>query len=151
MHAAVSHGENKSEPMMRSLDEAVASGEPLIDIVVVFKEGVDYELATRAVNCLGSDIELHTSDWYGSARMRIGAVTAEGALRLFGARFTRVPLERWDSQTNNYEGVHKDYFRWSSTEITEWPSQVDPYVASISATQPGADDDGQAYVPLFET
>jgi hypothetical protein len=29
--------------MLRSLDEAVGAGEPLIEIVVMFKEGVDYD------------------------------------------------------------------------------------------------------------
>jgi len=96
--------------MIRSLDEAVAGGEPLIEIVVRFKEGVDYDLATAAVNSLGSDIELHSGHWYGDPRLRIGAVTAEGALRLFCARFTRVPLERWNHQTRRYDGVRGDYF-----------------------------------------
>jgi hypothetical protein len=41
--------------MTRSLDEAVAAAEPLIDIVVKFKEGVDYDLATAMVNSLGPD------------------------------------------------------------------------------------------------
>jgi hypothetical protein len=44
--------------MIRSLDDAVCAGEPLIDIVVIFREGVDYDRATAAVNALGSDIEL---------------------------------------------------------------------------------------------
>jgi hypothetical protein len=34
--------------MIRSLDEAVAAGEPLIEIAVTFKGGVDYDLATAA-------------------------------------------------------------------------------------------------------
>ena len=92
--------------MIRSLDEAVALGEPLIDIVVIFKEGVDYELATAAVNSLGPDIALSPGRWYGNPRWRIGAVTAEGALRLFCARFTRVPLQRWNPKTRSHDGVH---------------------------------------------
>jgi hypothetical protein len=135
--------------MIRSLDDAVAAGEPLIDIVVSFKEGVDYDLATTAVNSLGPDIELDLGHWYGSPRLRIGQVTAEGALRLFDARFTRIPLERWNPQSCAYEGVWSGHFRWSSTKITRWPSEVGPYVQSIGITQPGANDDGQSYVPLF--
>jgi hypothetical protein len=135
---------------MRSLDEAAASGEPLIEITAVFKEGVDYDLAMAAVNSLGPDIELSPGHWYGDPRLRIGAVTAEGALRLFGARFTRVPLEPWNSQTRSYEGVHSDYFRWSATEIVQWPPEVAPYLKGIGVSQPGADDDGQWYVPIFD-
>ena len=125
--------------MSRSLDEAVTAGEPLIDIVVKFREGIDYDLATAAVNSLGADVELRAGHWHGNPQLRIGCVTAEGALRLFGAYFRRVPLQHSGS-----------YFRWSSTEITRWPETIAPYVVSISVTQPGADDHGQAYVPLFD-
>jgi hypothetical protein len=136
--------------MTRSLDEAVAARQPLIDIVVKFKEDVDCDFATAAVNSLGPEIELHPGNWYANPRLRIGTVTAEGALRLFCARFTRVPLERWDPQTRSCDGVHRDYFRWSSTEIAQWPCEVAPYLESIGITQPGANDDGQWYVPLFD-
>jgi hypothetical protein len=125
--------------MNRSLDEAVSAGEPLIDIVVKFREGIDYDLATAAANSLGPDVELRAGHWYGIAQLRIGCVTAEGALRLFGTHFRRIPLQPPGS-----------YFRWSSTEITRWPEEIAPYVESISVTQPGANDDGQAYVPLFD-
>jgi hypothetical protein len=52
-------GRRKVRGMIRPLDEAVAAREPLIEIVVRFEEGVDYDLATAAVNSLGADIELH--------------------------------------------------------------------------------------------
>jgi hypothetical protein len=136
--------------MTRSLYEAVASGEPLIEICVRFKEGVDYDLATAAVNSLGPDIELSSGHWYGDPRLRIGAVTAEGALRLFGARFARVARERWNPQTQSYDGVYSDSFIWSATEIGQWPREVMPYLKSICVSQPGADDDGQWYMPLFD-
>jgi hypothetical protein len=136
--------------MTRSLDEAAAAGEPLIAIVVRFKEGVDYDRATAAVNSLGPDIDLRSAHWYGDPRLRIGAVTAEGALRLFCARFTRVPIERWNPQTRSYDGVHSDSFKWDSTQITRWPDELAGFVESIGVSQPGADDDGQPYVPLFE-
>src|SRR5262245_49279631 len=136
--------------MIRSLDEAVGAREPLIEISVYFKEGVDYDLATAAVNSLGPDINLRLGHWYGDPRSRIGAVTAEGAFRLFSVRFVRVPLERWNPQTRSYDGAHSDYFRWSSSKITRWPDEVAPYVQSIGTPQPGADDDGQSYVPLFD-
>jgi hypothetical protein len=38
--------------MIRSLDEAVAAGEPLIEIVVRFKEGVDYDCRERIEKAL---------------------------------------------------------------------------------------------------
>jgi hypothetical protein len=142
--------EEKGRGMIRSLDEAVAAREPLIEIVVRFKEGVDYDFATAAVNSLGPDIELHPGHWYKDPRWRIGQVTAEGALRLFGARFRRVPLERWNPQTRSYDGVHDNSFRWSFTKITRWPCGLAAYVERIGISQPGANDDTQPYVPLFE-
>src|SRR6185295_18117095 len=124
---------------IRSVYEAANAGEPLIAIVVKFREGVDYDIATTAMNSLGPDFELHVGHWYGSPQLRIGAVTAEGALRLFNARFHRLAMECPNSG-----------FRWSSTKIIRWPDEVVPYVESIGITQPGADDDGQHYVPLFD-
>jgi hypothetical protein len=143
-------GTIKVRGMIRSLDEAVAAREPLIEIVVRFKEGVDCDLATAAVNSLGPDIELHPGHWYNNPRWLIGQVTAEGALRLFGARFTRVPLEHWNPQTRSYDGVHDNSFRWSFTKITRWPCELAAYVEGIGISQPGANDDTQPYVPLFE-
>jgi hypothetical protein len=134
--------------MIRSLEEAIGAGEPLIEIVVMFKEGVDYDLATSAMNSLGPDIRLKPGHWYGNPRLRVGDMTAEGALRVFSARFVRVPLELLKPQNRRY--MRSDCFRWNSTQITRWPDEVAPYVQSISTPQPGANDDGQWYVPLFD-
>ncbi len=136
--------------IIRSLDEAVSAGEPLIDIVVRFKEGVDYAFATGMVNSLGPDIQLKNSDWYGDPRLRIGQITAEGALRNFRVRFRRVPLNEWNEKEERYDGVHKDIFRWHQIEILQWPEPLAPVVESVSVTQPGANDEGQAYTPLFD-
>jgi hypothetical protein len=125
--------------MIHSLDEAVGAGEPLIEIVVMFKEGVNYDLATAAVNALGPDVELHPGHWYGSSQLRVGCLTAEGARRLFDADFRRVPYPPGSG-----------FFRWTSTKILKWPDEIAPYVQSITASQPGADDDGQPYVPRLD-
>jgi hypothetical protein len=131
-----------------SLDDAVAARNPLIDVTVCFKDGVDYKQATKLLNSLGSDIEFHEGDWYGSARLRTGVMTAEAAFRLFNADFVRVPLEKWDAERKQYIGHWDNTFRWSSTEITQWPAILSDYVKSIGASQPGYDDDGQPYIPL---
>src|SRR5712672_2907767 len=119
----------KMAGMIRSLDEAVGAGEPLIEIVVLFKEEVDYDLAAAAMNLLGPDIGLNHGHWYGNPRLRVGDITAEGALRLFSARFVRVPVELWNPQDGSY--LLTGCFRWSSTKITQWPDEVAPYVQSI--------------------
>lgn len=129
--------------MFRSLDDAVSAQEPLIDIIVVFKDGVDYAEATRIANALGPDLYLNSPDWYNDPRLRIGCVTVEGALRHFGVRVRRVPLANWNDRNKRYEGVHKDFFRWDQVEIFQWPEPLAPFVEGIGITQPGADDDGQ--------
>ncbi len=62
-----------------------------MDIVVAFKESVDYEQAAVALNSLGLDMEIMKDYWQGDPRCRIGCVTAEGACRIFGPHFRRVP------------------------------------------------------------
>jgi hypothetical protein len=85
-------------------------------------------------------VEIDPRHWYGKPQLKVGRVTAEGAQRLFSAYFRRVPLHAANS------GV----FRWSSTEILQWPENIAPYVKSITVSQPGADDEGQPYVPCFD-
>lgn len=135
--------------MHRSLDAAVAAGEPLIDITVSFVDGADGTVATGLLNALGDDIEIDEHPWYGDDGLRIGQVTAEGAFRLFGARFTRVNLDKWKPETQRPEGRHGNVFRWSRTEIVRWPDELVGFISSMGITQPGANDDGQPYIPLF--
>ncbi len=136
--------------MIRSLHDAVSAGEPLIDITVRFKDGVDCDRATDIANSLGPDLELRKFHWYGDPALRTGEVTAEGAFRLFGVKIRRVPLAKWDPTQNKHDGVHENFFRWDGVQITSWPDELIPLVKSIGMTQPGADDDGQGYVPLFD-
>ena len=136
--------------MRRSLDAAVAAGEPLIDLVVRFVDGVDDMRATALLNGLGDDIEFDERPHYDDRRLRIGQATAEGVLRHFNARFTRVPLERWDAEKGEHVGYWSDSFRWSDTSIKQWPNALAGLVKSIGVTQPGANDEGQPYTPLYE-
>ena len=134
--------------MHRSLDEAFANGEPLIDLIVRFLNGVDDVAATKILNALGDDIHFHESPWYNDRGLRIGQATAEGAWRLFNTRFTRVPLDKWNPETKRHEGYSSEYFRWSQTAIERWPEELSGLVASIGMTQPGANDNFQPYIPL---
>ena len=61
-----------------------------------------------------------------------------------------MPLAKWDPIQNKHEGVHESAFRWDTVPIETWPEELVPYVKSISTSQPGADDDRQAYIPLFD-
>jgi hypothetical protein len=127
------------------LQRALQRGAPLVDIVVRFREGVDYQVATAAVNALGDDIDLHLKPWYDDPALRIGTATKEALERLFGWRLVRVPLERYDEATGAW-GTWPDTYYW--TELNEpqaFPESVAALIASIGSTQPGADDDGQWY------
>ncbi|MEO1282528.1 MAG: hypothetical protein AAFV69_12420 [Pseudomonadota bacterium] len=135
--------------MLRTLDDAIRAGEPLIDLFATFKDGVDCKAGTLSLNRLGKDIEFDKVGLMGDPRLRAGQVTAEGMYRLFGAKFIRTPLERWDENTGIHCGYWQDAFRWSSTPISHWPCVLDDYVESITPTQPGANDVGQFYEPSF--
>ena len=69
--------------MIRSLDDAVRAGEPVIDIMVKFKDGVDSGQATDIAHSLDPELELRKFHWYGDLALRTGEVTSEGAFRLF--------------------------------------------------------------------
>lgn len=134
---------------IRSIDDTVAAGEPLIDLTISFIPGVDYEHATTVLNSLGTDIDVGQTHWYGDARIRSATITAEGAYRLFGVKFRRVPLEIWNPATGTHS-PSASLFRWSSERITSWPERAAPFIKSIGTSQPGADDECQDYVPLFD-
>jgi hypothetical protein len=125
------------------LHGALAAGAPLVEIVVRFRENVGYRAATEAFNALGDDVDLHPGDWYNDPALRVGSATREALERLFGWRFVRVPLERYDDAAGTW-GRFPDAFRWEELNVPErFPPSVADVVASIGCSQPGADDDGQ--------
>jgi hypothetical protein len=132
------------------LHRALAKKAPLVDVVVQFRDGLDYPRVTEEVNALRDDFDLHTGDWYGIPGRRLGTATAEALERLLGWRHVRVPLARYDEATDSW-GTWPDYFRWQ--ELNE--PQLDRFplagvIESIGITQPAADDDCQWYEPVAE-
>lgn len=127
------------------LDAALTRGAPLVEIVVRFREGIDAPTATRAFNELGDDINLASGAWYDDPLLRVGSTTKEALVRLFGWYLTRVPLERYDAETDTW-GHWPDVYRWEVIGTPAfYPESVRDLVASISVTQPGQDDNGQWY------
>lgn len=129
------------------LHRAIDRGEPLIDVVVRFHDGVDAADATRRINALADDFDLHPGDWYDNPLLRLGTATAEAKERLFGWRIVRVPLERFDEATGEW-GVWENYFRWDDGAGPQrYPDGWAEMIADVGTTQPGADDQGQPWPP----
>jgi hypothetical protein len=125
------------------LHRALARGAPLVDIVVRFRDGVDYAAATAAVNALGDDIDLYPQPWYAVPALRLGTATKEALERLFAWQLIRVPLERYDEATGIWDTWPDTYYWKELNEPQAFPAPVAALIASIGCTQPGADDNGQ--------
>lgn len=127
------------------LDHALARGEPLVDVVVRFRAGVDAAEATRRVNALAGDLDLNRVDWYNNPLLRIGSATADALERLFGWRLARVPLERHDEASGTW-GTWENAFRWAEIGPPQrYPDGIGELIDSIGITQPGSDDQGQPW------
>ena len=54
---------------------AFERGEPLADVTVVFRAGVDGVEATALINSIADDFDLNSRPWYDDPRLRIGTAT----------------------------------------------------------------------------
>jgi hypothetical protein len=111
---------------------AFERGEPLADVTVVFRVGVDTDEATKQLNGMADDFDLHPEPWYNDPRMRIGAATKNALERLFGWRIERSQLP---------DGM--GYWWTTAAEPCRYPSGCESLIESMGLSQPGADDDGQ--------
>ena len=113
---------------------AFANGEPHADVSVVFRPGVDGVAATERLNALADDFDLDPRPYYDDPRLRIGTGTKKALERLFGWRIERAPLPGGGG-----------YWWETVTEPNRYPEGCEPLIESMGLSQPGADDDGQAY------
>ncbi|HEY2584434.1 MAG TPA: hypothetical protein VGI81_01570 [Tepidisphaeraceae bacterium] len=111
---------------------AFARGEPLADVTVVFRPGVDGVAATQRLNALADDFDLHPSPYYNDPRMRLGTATKMALQRLFGWRIQRAPLPGGAG-----------YWWTTVTEPSRYPDGCESLIERMGLSQPGADDDGQ--------
>jgi len=111
---------------------AFARGEPLADVTVVFRSGVDGVAATERLNALADDFDLHPQPWYDNPRMRIGTSTKKALEQLFGWRIERTPLPGGAGY-------------WWTTVMgpSRYPQGCDSLIERMDLSQPGADDHGQ--------
>jgi hypothetical protein len=127
------------------LDRAIRRGAPLVEITVLFKNGIDYQDATCRMNELSDELELNPGNWYNDPALRVGAATKEALESLFGWSLIRVPLERYD-ETNKVWTTWENVYRWQETGPPKrYPPEVAQLIQSLGFSQPGADDDGQWY------
>lgn len=113
---------------------AFVCGEPLADVTVVFRPGVDGVAATKQLNALADDFDLHPRPYYDDPRLRIGTATKKALDRLFGWRIVRAPLPGGAS-----------YWWVTVAEPSRYPDGCESLIESMGLSQPGADDDGQWY------
>jgi hypothetical protein len=127
------------------LHEAISRGAPLVDVVVQFRAGIDYVLAVDQINTLAEDFHLSPCPWYDDPRLRIGTATKEALERLFGWCLKRVPVPRFDEQTQRWDYC-PNYFMWGQdSPPCRYPFGLEDVIEEIGLSQPGADDDGQWY------
>ena len=117
---------------------ALFRGEPLADVVVAFRAGVDGVSATERINALADDFDLHPRPHYGDPRRRLGTGTREALGRLFGWWLRRATVPG--------QPHAQPIFWWEEVAPPgRCPPGLEGVIESIGLTQPGADDDGQWY------
>src|SRR4051812_9419530 len=102
---------------------ALDRGEPLADISVSFRDGVDYAAATQRINALVDDFDLWPGAYYNDPRLRAGTATRDALDRLFGWRLRRAPVPG---------GRHPGHFWWEEmTRPTRYPPGWEDLIESI--------------------
>jgi len=118
-----------------SVREAFDRGEPLVELWIKFRAGIDYQQATELLDGLGPDIEVHFMDGYGDPALRCANATAACMKRLFNVEMAR----------RSISPEFPEGFMWECVEIREWPPELAGLIHEIGITQPGGLDDGQAF------
>ncbi len=114
---------------------AFSRGEPLVDVGVKFRAGVDCVTATKLLNSLADDFDLYPRPWYDDPQSRMGTATRAALLRMFGWRLKRAPLPS-----------NEHFYWWKEVSPpNHFPKGLENAIESIGLSQPGADDDGQWY------
>jgi hypothetical protein len=127
------------------LKSALARGEPLVEVTVQFRAGVDAAAATDRIDIECEDFDLYPRPWYDQPHVRVGSATRAALERLFGLKLVRVRLERYDEATGTW-GHWPNAWRWeqvSGPDLTR--SAVGELVESVGLSQPGQGDDGQPW------
>lgn len=127
------------------LKSALARGEPLCEVTIQFRPGIDAVTATERINAECEDLELHPLPWYDIPQNRVGSATRGALERLFGLKLIRVRLERYDETTGTW-GHWPNAWRWAQVGDPDFGrSDLGALVESASLSQPGLHDDGQPW------
>jgi len=119
------------------LQVALLRGEPLADVVVTFRAGVDGASATRQINALADDFDLCPPPYY-SPQMRIGTATRDALERMFGWKLRRAEVPGQPSTPPLYW--------WEEVSSpSRYPPGLQEVIESLGLSQPGVEDDGQWY------
>ena len=127
------------------LNAAHDRGEPLVEVTIQFRVGVDAVAATDRINAECEDFNLHPRPWYDQPRQRVGSATRGALERLFGVRLKRVRLERYDEAAGTW-GHWPNAWRWEQVGGPEpGRSEIGELVESVGLSQPGQGDEGQPW------
>lgn len=125
------------------LKSAFDRGEPLVDVVISFRAGVDPVHATERINIECEDIDLYPRPWYDQPRLRIATATRDALERVFGIKLERVQLKRYDETTKTW-GYWSDTWTWKQISGPDLElSDLSRLVEEIGLSQPGQGDGGQ--------
>ena len=131
------------------LEDLVKADKPLIEVTIALAEGVDAESMIHELNKLADDFEASLSVYCAISGVKdflSADATPEALQRLFGWEIKRVNLERWDPESQRYEGVWDHAYRWEEmNKPTRFPSCLEGRVKEIGLSQPGTNDNGKAY------
>jgi hypothetical protein len=121
------------------LQAALLRGEPLADVIVKFRAGVDGVSATERINALADDFDLLAAPLYDDPKLRIATATRDALERMFGWKLTRAKLP-------GQPPAAPTIYWWAEVSpVNGYLPELRELVESVGLTQPGSDDDGQWY------
>jgi len=138
---------------MNLLTQLCNQGKPLAEVILTLEPGQDPPYVVQLVNALGPDLEASTGisnllvlDGVPPDPLQIEIqATREALERLFGWVILREHLPRWDPERQVHDGVWPDSFYWEvQAGPSRYPTSLKGRVRSMSLSQPGTNDDGQA-------
>jgi hypothetical protein len=125
------------------------ANKPLVEVSIALVKDANAEAILDDLNELADDFEASLSVYCkmtGKKDLLTIDATPEALQRLFGWEIKRVNLERWNQETQKYEGVWEDTYRWEEiNRPLKFPKCLEGKVVEIGLSQPGTNDHGQPY------
>src|ERR1043165_6986439 len=119
----------------QELENVAKAKRPLVEVSIVLTEGTDSQAVMRQLNALTDDFHATLSVYTaitGDTHLLTADATPEALLPMFCWEIERVNLERWNQETQKYEGVCAYMYRWQETNrLTKYPACLEGKVAEL--------------------